>query len=62
MTPFTEGLIAGSGIAIPVDVLAILIVEMGLRCGFKVGFMVVTGAAVVGWLTPGSRIILALVW
>ncbi len=45
MTPFIEGLIAGYGIAIPVGAIAILIVEMGLRCGFKVGFMAGAGAA-----------------
>ncbi len=68
MTPFVEGLIAWYGIAIPVGAIAILIVEMGLRCGFKVGFMAGAGAAtadllyatlatlagavIIGWLEP----------
>lgn len=71
MTPFIEGLIAGYGIAIPVGAIAILIVEMGLRCGFKVGFMAGAGAAtadllyaslatlagavIIGWLEPGDH-------
>jgi len=38
VTAFIEGLIAGYGIAIPVGAIAILIVEMGLRCGFRIGF------------------------
>ncbi len=68
MTPFVEGLIAGYGIAIPVGAIAILIVDMGLRCGFRIGFMAGAGAAmadllyatlatvagvvIVGWLAP----------
>ncbi len=60
MTPFVEGLIAGYGIAIPVGAIAILIVEMGLRCGFRVGFM--AGATIIGQLALDARIILALVW
>ena len=42
---FWEGIIAGFGIAIPVGAVAILIVETGLRGGFKLGFMAGAGAA-----------------
>jgi len=42
---FVEGLIAGYGIAIPVGAVAILIVNMGMRCGFKIGFSAGAGAA-----------------
>ena len=68
MTVFIEGIIAGYGIAIPVGAIGILIVEMGLRCGFKIGFMAgagaaaadmlyaalatLAGAAIVVWLEP----------
>ena len=36
---------AGYGIAIPVGAIAILIVDMGLRRGFGLGFMAGAGAA-----------------
>ncbi len=68
MSLFIEGLIAGYGIAMPVGAVAILIVNMGMRCGFKIGFSagagaatadiiyaiiaVVTGTALVSLLTP----------
>jgi threonine/homoserine/homoserine lactone efflux protein len=45
MTPFVEGLVAGYGIAIPVGAIAVLIVDVAIRCGFKVGFMAGAGAA-----------------
>lgn len=45
MSFFIEGLIAGYGIAIPVGAVAILIVNMGMRCGFKIGFSAGAGAA-----------------
>lgn len=40
-----QGLIAGYGIAIPVGAIAVLIVGVGLRKGFWVGFMAGAGAA-----------------
>jgi arginine exporter protein ArgO len=43
--PFLQGMLAGYGIAIPVGAIAILIVEMGLRRGFKSGFFAGAGAA-----------------
>jgi len=45
MTPFWEGVLAGYGIAIPVGVIAVLIVDVGLRRGFGLGFMAGAGAA-----------------
>ena len=45
MSLFIEGLIAGYGIAIPVGAVAVLIISMGMRCGFKIGFSAGAGAA-----------------
>lgn len=45
MSAFWEGVLAGYGIAIPVGAIAILIVDMGLRRGFGLGFMAGAGAA-----------------
>jgi threonine/homoserine/homoserine lactone efflux protein len=42
---FWEGVVAGYGIAIPVGAIAILIIETGLRKGFKLGFAAGAGAA-----------------
>lgn len=35
MSPFLIGLVAGFGIAIPVGAIAVLIVQVGTRCGFR---------------------------
>lgn len=45
MSSFTEGLVAGYGIAIPVGAVAVLIVNIAIRCGFKIGLMAGAGAA-----------------
>lgn len=45
MTAFWKGMLAGYGIAIPVGAIAILIVETGLRRGFRPGFAAGAGAA-----------------
>jgi len=45
MPAFIAGVIAGYGIAIPVGAIAILIVETGLRRGFRTGFAAGAGAA-----------------
>ena len=45
MAVFLQGVLAGYGIAIPVGAIAVLIVEMGLRSGFKKGFAAGAGAA-----------------
>ncbi len=42
---FVEGLLAGYGIAIPVGAIAILIIDVALRTGFKAGFWAGAGAA-----------------
>lgn len=45
MEAFWTGVIAGYGIAIPVGAIAVLIVEVGIRCGFRCGFFAGAGAA-----------------
>lgn len=45
MQPFLEGALAGYGIAIPVGAIALLILETGLRRGFRAAFAAGTGAA-----------------
>lgn len=45
MDAFWEGVVAGYGIAIPVGAIAVLIVDVGLRRGFGLGFMAGAGAA-----------------
>lgn len=45
MGAFWEGVLAGYGIAIPVGAIAILIIDMGLRRGFGLGFLAGAGAA-----------------
>jgi len=42
---FLSGIIAGYGIAIPIGPIAILIIELGLRRGFRVAFSAGAGAA-----------------
>lgn len=50
MSAFWEGILAGYGIAIPVGAIAILIIDMGLRRGFGLGFMAGAGAATADFL------------
>jgi arginine exporter protein ArgO len=45
MNPFLQGILAGYGIAIPVGAIAILIIETGLRHGFRRGLAAGAGAA-----------------
>lgn len=45
MPSFIEGLVAGYGIAIPLGAIGVLIIGMGVRCGFRIGFMAGAGAA-----------------
>lgn len=45
MNSFLTGLIAGYGIAIPVGAIAVLILETGIRDGFRSSFMAGAGAA-----------------
>ena len=50
MKAFWEGVVAGYGIAVPVGAIAILIIEVGLRRGFRLGFMAGAGAAAADFL------------
>ena len=45
MVAFWEGVIAGLGVAMLVGPIALLIVDVGLRCGFQSGFMAGAGVA-----------------
>jgi threonine/homoserine/homoserine lactone efflux protein len=45
LTAFWVGVIAGYGIAIPVGAIAVLIVQVGMRCGFRCGASAGAGAA-----------------
>ncbi len=45
MPPFWDGVLAGYGIAIPVGAIAILIIDVGLRRGFRYSAMAGAGAA-----------------
>jgi len=45
LKPFLEGLLAGYGIAIPVGGISLLILDIGLRHGFRRGFFAGAGAA-----------------
>jgi arginine exporter protein ArgO len=45
MEAFLAGTVAGFGIAIPVGAIAVLIVEVGIRCGFRCAFFAGAGAA-----------------
>ena len=50
MKPFLEGLLAGYGISIPFGGIAVLIVDVGLRKGFRRGFFAGAGAATADFL------------
>jgi arginine exporter protein ArgO len=56
MEAFLTGVLAGYGIAIPVGVIAILIVEVGIRCGFRCAFAAGTGAASADLLYAGLAV------
>jgi threonine/homoserine/homoserine lactone efflux protein len=61
MQAFVLGMIAGYGIAIPVGAIAVLIVQVGIRCGFRCAASAGAGAATADLLyallavTGGSR-------
>jgi arginine exporter protein ArgO len=42
---FVSGVVAGYGIAIPVGAIALLIVQVGVKCGFRCAFVAGAGAA-----------------
>ena len=50
MAAFFEGVLAGYGIAIPVGAIAVLILDVSLRRGFRFGFMAGSGAAFADFL------------
>jgi threonine/homoserine/homoserine lactone efflux protein len=57
MDAFLTGLIAGYGIAIPVGAIAILIVEVGIRSGFRPAFVAGAGAATADFLYAGLAVV-----
>ncbi len=57
MDTFLTGVLAGYGIAIPVGAIAILIVEVGIRCGFRCAFFAGAGAASADFLYAGLAVI-----
>ncbi|REK26407.1 MAG: lysine transporter LysE [Actinobacteria bacterium] len=57
MEAFVAGLIAGYGIAIPVGAIAILIVQVGIKCGFRCAFAAGAGAATADFLYAGLAVI-----
>ena len=57
MEPFLTGVLAGYGIAIPVGAIAILIVDVGLKQGFRPAFFAGAGAATADFLYAGLAVI-----
>ena len=57
MEPFLTGVLAGYGIAIPVGAIAILIVDVGLKHGFRPAFFAGAGAATADLLYAGLAVI-----
>lgn len=57
MDAFLKGVLAGYGIAIPVGAIAVLIVEVGIRCGFRCAFFGGAGAATADFIYAGLAVI-----
>jgi arginine exporter protein ArgO len=57
MDPFFTGVAAGYGIAIPVGAIAVLIVEVGIKCGFRCAFLAGAGAATADLMYAGLAVI-----
>jgi len=57
MAAFLEGVLAGYGIAIPVGAIAVLILDVSLRRGFRVGFMAGAGAAFADFLYAALAVV-----
>ncbi|HVR78969.1 MAG TPA: LysE family transporter [Acidimicrobiia bacterium] len=57
MEPFLTGVLAGYGIAIPVGAISILIVDVGLKHGFRPAFFAGAGAATADFLYAGLAVI-----
>jgi arginine exporter protein ArgO len=54
---FFSGVLAGYGIAVPVGAIALLIVQVGIKCGFRCGFMAGAGAATADLIYAGLAVI-----
>jgi len=57
MGAFLTGIVAGFGIAIPVGAIAVLIVEVGIKCGFRCAFFAGAGAASADLLYAGAAVL-----
>ncbi len=57
MEAFLTGILAGYGIAIPVGAIAVLIVDVGLKHGFRPAFFAGAGAATADLLYAGLAVI-----
>lgn len=54
---FLSGVVAGYGIAIPVGAIALLIIQVGIKCGFRCAFMAGAGAATADLLYAGLAVL-----
>lgn len=57
MDTFIAGVVAGYGIAIPVGAIALLIVQVGIKCGFGCAFMAGAGAATADLAYAGLAVV-----
>ncbi len=57
MNALLTGVVAGYGIAIPVGAIAVLIVEVGIRCGFRCAFFAGAGAATADLIYAGLAVV-----
>lgn len=57
MDAFVTGVLAGYGIAIPVGAIAILIIDVGVRCGFRCAFFSGAGAATADLIYAGLAVV-----
>ena len=57
MDAFFSGLVAGYGIAIPVGAIALLIIQVGVKCGFRCAFMAGAGAATADLIYAGLAVV-----
>lgn len=62
MATFLLGVVAGLGIAIPVGAIAVLIVQVEIRCGFWCGTSAGAGALLLTLRTRCRRSRVALLW
>jgi len=57
MEAFLAGVLAGFGIAIPVGAIAVLIVQVGMKCGFRCGLSAGAGAATADGVYAAAAVI-----